>query len=176
MSTEWEPPRASGGIESSPWEQGPPSEGPATAGAPEYAGWGARLGAVLLDGILVSAPFFILGLVLGLTQSEDALDDENDTLDLIITLASVILPFVYYALTMGRQGEHNGQTLGKQALGIRVVRESGDAVTGWWAVGRELVKGIIGTVTLLIDYLWPLWDKRNQALHDKAMSDLVVKL
>ena len=40
--------------------------------------------------------------------------------------------------TMSRKGEHNGQTLGKQAAGIRVVRDDGRPIRLGFAVLREV--------------------------------------
>ena len=34
----------------------------------------------------------------------------------------------------------------------------------------------IFTLPLILDYLWPLWDDRNQTLHDKAVSTVVVRV
>ncbi len=76
---------------------------------------------------------------------------------------------------MMRKGQNNGQTFGKQAVGIRVKRDTGNEIGFWYSALREiLVKGILGPLTLFIDYLWPLWDKRNQALHDKVVGTFVV--
>ena len=45
---------------------------------------------------------------------------------------------------MGRQGEHNGQTWGKQIVGIRVIRDSGQPVTSDLPLPREfVVKGLL---------------------------------
>lgn len=141
-----------------------------------YAGWWARLGALVLDALILMVPIFILGFIVGAVLfASDAGEDDATGAAVVIYALATVLPYVYYGLTMGRDGAHNGQTFGKQIVGIRVKRVSGQPVGFWWAIGRELVKGIIGTVTLLINYLWPLWDKRNQALHDKVMSDVVVK-
>jgi hypothetical protein len=30
-------------------------------------------------------------------------------------------------------------------------------------------------IPAVLDYLWPLWDRRNQALHDKVVSSVVIK-
>ena len=84
---------------------------------------------------------------------------------------------------MRRQGEHNGQTWGKQWLGIRVVREDAYPVTAGTAfirdvIMQDLVFGVIGSfvcyVPTLLDGLWPLWDDRNQALHDKVANTFVI--
>jgi hypothetical protein len=34
---------------------------------------------------------------------------------------------------------------------------------------------LVFAIGLLIDCLWPLWNKRNQALHDKAVGSIVVR-
>ena len=90
---------------------------------------------------------------------------------------------IYAPLTMRRQGEHNGQTWGKQWLGIRVIREDGHHVTAGTAFIRDvlmqdLVFGLLGSfifnLPTLLDGLWPLWDDRNQALHDKVANTFVV--
>ena len=43
---------------------------------------------------------------------------------------------------------------------------------------QDLVFGFIGSlifyVPWLLDGLWPLWDDRNQALHDKVANTFVI--
>jgi uncharacterized RDD family membrane protein YckC len=84
---------------------------------------------------------------------------------------------------MAREGERNGQTWGKQLLGIRVVRDDGQAMNFGMAALREVVlKGlapafasaIIPFLPWLLDYLWPLWDDQNRALHDMAANTHVL--
>jgi len=91
----------------------------------------------------------------------------------------LLLGLGYPALLLSRGGERNGQTWGKQALGIRVVRNDGRPLTVGVAVLREGVgKQLLTIVTFyayaLVDYLWPLGDRENQALHDKLASTHVV--
>jgi uncharacterized RDD family membrane protein YckC len=33
----------------------------------------------------------------------------------------------------------------------------------------------IVTIPILLSYLWPLWDTRNQTLHDKMANTIVVR-
>jgi uncharacterized RDD family membrane protein YckC len=84
---------------------------------------------------------------------------------------------------MAREGEHNGQTWGKQALGIRVIRDGGEPMSFGWATLREIVvKGfavgiassIIPIIPWFLDFFWPLWDDENRALHDMIVSTHVV--
>src|SRR5512132_1572128 len=44
--------------------------------------------------------------------------------------------------------------------------------------GRYAIVFVFGLLTfpLIIDYLWPLWDGRNQTLHDKMVSSVVLDI
>ena len=42
-------------------------------------------------------------------------------------------------------------------------------------VGKQLLALITLYTYLIVDYLWPLWDRENQALHDKIASTHVVR-
>jgi len=85
----------------------------------------------------------------------------------------VAIVALFYAPAM--MARTNGQTVGRQATGIRVVRANGKPVGFGFAMVREvLVKAMLfgflfwttfGVVSL-IDVLWPLWDEENRALHD----------
>ena len=92
---------------------------------------------------------------------------------------------VYFPLVMWRT---EGQTFGKRALGLRVIASSGEAARFGTAVVREVVgkQSAFGIAILaifipaisglgLVDYLWPLWDPRNQSVHDKLAKTLVVR-
>ena len=100
----------------------------------------------------------------------------------VIVAAAVTL--LYAPVLMARRGPRNGQTLGKQVLGIRVVPDGGEPMTFWLAALREVVfKGLavgvassfLPVVPWLLDNLWPLWDDENRALHDMAASTHVVR-
>jgi uncharacterized RDD family membrane protein YckC len=115
----------------------------------QLSGWWRRVGATLLDA-LISLPFLIIFYVL------------------------IVSPIL-----MARDGEHNGQTWGKQALGIRVSRDIGQPFTYGTALLRDFVVksllfGAVGIIAI-VDSLWPLWDEQNQALHDKLLGTHVLK-
>jgi uncharacterized RDD family membrane protein YckC len=165
----WGPP---GGSE---WNQPihpPPGSawgGPPPAGrAGRYAGWWYRVGATVIDNIIVGVVEGILFASLGVAAG------------VILTLA---FSFAYVSLLIAR----NGQTVGMMALGTR----AGDAGTGatlpyprsalrWVIDGLPAVLVLISPVfvllgfLVLLDYLWPLWDNRKQTLHDKLADSLVV--
>ena len=147
-----------------------------TISAERLSDWWPRAAALVLDGVVVAAlTLGVTVLVIGLIGRSD------DHVARIVTYAiGIPLGIAYAPLLMIRRGERNGQTLGKQAMGIRVVRESGTPVTLGNAalrevIGRQLLIAITFYLYAVPDYLWPLRDRRNQCLHDKIASTLVVR-
>jgi uncharacterized RDD family membrane protein YckC len=79
-------------------------------------------------------------------------------------------------------------TPGKLIVGLRVrLRESPDlpwsailarvgSRNGVSVLTRLPVVGILLSLTLLLDDLWPLWDAKKQALHDKVAGTNVVRI
>ncbi|MBS1871104.1 MAG: RDD family protein [Actinobacteria bacterium] len=126
----------------------------------------ARLAAEFIDGILVGVVAAILGLAI-------------HSLSAYYVIA-VIGSLLYAVLLLGRTGEHNGQTLGKQWLSLRVVSTSGEPVTFGIACKRELLGRFLPNLVTfglygLVDSLWILWDARKQTLHDKIGGTYVFK-
>ncbi|MDA0174086.1 RDD family protein [Solirubrobacter taibaiensis] len=130
--------------------------------AQRYGSWGARAGALILDGLIVGV---LLIVVLGLLEGALGLGG------LLSWLVSLIVLGTYTGLTMTRSGERNGQTFGKQAANIRVVRDNGEPVTLKTVALREVgLKGIGWWITFgvgwLADVLWPLGEGEKRSLHD----------
>jgi len=121
----------------------------------EYSGWWLRVTAALLL------------LVAGHGNGPGAA--------LLRLLLGCVVVVTYYLKTMTRPGARNGRTLGKQLVGIRVVRDDGYPVSAGTVMRREvLIKGLLSWFTLgvfeLVDCLWPLGDATNRALHDKIVG------
>lgn len=146
------------------------------------SGWWRRAAALLLDGVVLTlvllAATFAFGFWAGLLGLDVGFDSDAFTIGYL--LASLVLNCLYAPILMTRRGAENGQTLGKQALGIRVVRVDGAPVTFATGVrrtvlGQQLPSLVTLSVYSLFDFLWPLADKRNRALHDKIAKTLVVQ-
>jgi uncharacterized RDD family membrane protein YckC len=135
------------------WE----NQGPATAG--QLAGWWYRVGATVIDGIIL---FVVYGIVKAVGGAG------------LGTLLYIVVSAAYTCVLLVKQG----QTVGMMALGIKCVREadgrflSAGSSLGRWALAAGLNITLIGG---LLDILWPLWDAKNQTLHDKAVGSLVVR-
>ena len=149
----------------------------APSGVPTLAPWGRRFAAILIDNLIVAIP---VGIGAGLFY----VGFTNDSLGWLGAIGIVLLIF---SLTVGQalyftilNGNARGQTYGKRALGIRVidVREGGPIGFGrsfarW---GVPTVVNLFVGVFSIVDGLWPLWDARNQALHDKVANSVVVRV
>ena len=148
------------------------------------AGWWSRVGAYLIDGLIVGVGALILFLPLvaaGLTVDTDAGWAALIAAGIVWVLCLAIAALFYAPVMMART---NGRTLGRMATNIRVVRASGEPITFWFAVLREVIVkwfvfGIAGAATggivHLLDVLWPLWDEQNRCLHDFVVDTRVVK-
>ena len=155
-----------------------------------YAGWWSRVGAQLFDLLVVGIPAVVLAVVLfGGVGAAFTAGDGFGIATLIIglltyfslLLAAVIL---YAPLLMRRPGARNGQSWGKQIVGIRVVRTNGVPMDFAMSAIREglvkvlglaLVSSIIPLIPYLLDGLWPLWDDENRAIHDFIVDTRVVE-
>ena len=86
-------------------------------------------------------------------------------------LAAVIVAFAYFAIMEGRFG----QTLGKMALGIKVVREDGGRAGIREALLRTLLRIVDGIGTYLVALIVALVSDKNQRLGDMVAKTLVVR-
>jgi uncharacterized RDD family membrane protein YckC len=174
------PPPGAGGPVAPAFGQQPTTFG----GRFVLAGWWSRVGAYLIDGLIVGVGALILFLPLvaaGLTVDTDAGWATLIAAGIVWVLCLAVAALFYAPVMMART---NGRTLGRMATNIRVVRASGEPITFWFAVLREVIVkwfvfGIAGAATggivHLLDVLWPLWDEQNRCLHDYVVDTRVVK-
>ena len=174
------PPSYGGPVPPGGWEQPVPQ--PQGWRGQSLASWGSRLGAYLIDGLILLVPAIVLTVIVV------AIAAGSDT-GAIVTgimgfLAYLVVLFLYAPLLMAREGHYNGQTWGKQMLGIRVVRDTGQTMSFGWAALREIAvknlavtiaSSIIPIIPWFLNFFWPLWDDENRALHDMICSTHVVR-
>ncbi|HEX5566369.1 MAG TPA: RDD family protein [Streptomyces sp.] len=135
-------------------------------GRPELAHWGLRVGSYVIDYLITFGPAMLLNFLIGQDGSE----------------ASAMLAIVALLLMIGGgvfvcvQEGSTGQSPGKRALGIRLVRERepGQPIGFGLSFGRRLLHVVDGLACYL-GYLWPLWDEKKQTFADKIVSTVVVK-
>jgi uncharacterized RDD family membrane protein YckC len=157
------------------------------AGRYALAGWWSRVGAALIDGVIVGVGGLLLLIAitapfsLGFFASEDA-GIVSIVIGLMFAIICVSIAALLYAPAL--MARTNGRTFGRMALGIRVVRAKGEPMTFGFAMLREVaVKALLfgiassltGGLAFFADVLWPLWDEENRALHDFIVDTRVVR-
>ena len=145
-------------------------------GETRYAGFWIRLGAWAIDAFVLGVSFVIFQIgiqlfVLGLDLFR--LNGSFGNLGVVIFLNfSVVVfgPRIYYISLTGLRG----QTVGKMAVGIKVV-VGGNRNPG---IGRAALRETIGKylsiIALGLGFLWIVRDPRKQGWHDKIASTYVV--
>ncbi|MFA1541230.1 RDD family protein [Actinomadura monticuli] len=184
-----------------PLPQAPPLPGYGAPGGPqnELAGRLARLGAGILDSIIlgiVAVPAALVAIrwdkLTESAESGEPITDPTELYNIPVLLGGYLVVFIlgfgYFTVGHARWG----QTIGKKAFSIRVVKAADlSAVTWGQSIVREAVVYAISIVTVVLNFLtpaagilglvglidnaWILWDERRQALHDKAAGTVVMK-
>lgn len=95
------------------------------------AGFWIRLGAMILDGLIIGIPVAIIASIIGLTE-----EGSNTLSSLVSLLYSLLLPVLWY-----------GYTVGKRICGIRIVRLDGTDVGFGTMLLRIIVAGFVYVIT-----------------------------
>lgn len=104
---------------------------------------------------------------------------------LALSLLSLAASGAYHVVLVALRG----QTLGKRVVGIRVRLRDREGLPIWRAsLSRWLLHfampsllagvpglGLVAGMFPIVDGLWPLWDARRQAIHDKLAKTAVVR-
>jgi uncharacterized RDD family membrane protein YckC len=150
------------------------------AGGPAFASWGSRVGAWLIDFLLVVVVDVVIAIPLHLYRTQNALVNGRYQSSPHVTAGGTILNIVL-ALAYGTLfcGSKAGQTIGMKALGLRCVSgATGDSVGYAKALGRaafEYLMVVVIFIPWIVDMLFPLWDPRKQTLHDKVVGSVVIR-
>jgi uncharacterized RDD family membrane protein YckC len=129
------------------------------------AGFWIRVAAHIIDALILIALGRILeAAVRPLTPPMLAME-----VPLAISLIELVINVLYYVILTVK----GGQTLGKKALGIKVVMLDGSGVT-WGKSVRRWFGYILSTLPLCLGYLWVGLTKGKRAWHDLLAGTKVV--
>jgi uncharacterized RDD family membrane protein YckC len=159
------PPQPAGGPPpAQAWTPPPGPSGP-------RAGFWRRFAAALIDGLI----FSVIGYILGRALGQDVITVDGGTLTYRLTGAPFLIGealqiayFVYF------EGSAAGQTLGKRALGIRVIDFSTGGPIGYGRAFIRWIGKLVSAIPCGLGYFWMLWDKQKQTWHDKFANSVVV--
>jgi uncharacterized RDD family membrane protein YckC len=133
------------------------------SGVLDLASIGRRFGASFVDGLITGIPAIIFILVIFGTLAQTGSRFASP----LFWIPSV-LAVVYQASML----QARGQTLGKMALKVKVVRPDGSDISGGQAWGREVSRAFLGFLYIL-DYLPALFTKDRRTIHDMLANTRV---
>lgn len=153
----------------------PPAPPLTNAASLPKAGFWMRAVASLLDSLLLFLVQFVFSLILGLTAGTmlSGVEPHGEAfVGLMATLFGVLVGFTYSVFFTG----YCGQTPGKMALRIKVIRTTGEEVSYGRAFVREVPGKFLSGILLGIGYLMVAFDRQKQGLHDRIADTYVIKL
>lgn len=176
--------------------QEPPAQPPATSAPVDSQGrplaeWWKRLVAAFIDGFIIGIPSNIIGGVIfgslfaakGPTFNPQTgqLESAGFVGRILASWGAFILMYwiftaAYYVYLHGSKG----QTVGKMVMKLKVVdQDSGELISYANAFKRWIIP-YLGIVTCgiasILDGIWPLFDAKRQAWHDKFAKSVVIDL
>ena len=129
----------------------------------EYAGWWRRVGAWVIDAMIIGISSNLVTVVLGSTGS------------VLLVVAGLLIgfgaTFAYYIIL----NAVGNRTIGRKVLGTKVVRDGGGDLT-YGLSALRFMSTTVSWVTMFLGILWPLWDDKNQTFHDKIALTVVVRV
>ncbi len=134
----------------------------------EYAGFWIRLGAVLIDVIII---LIVTGIPLTLIYGQQYWLGEQTYYGVWDALLNYAFPFVatiwFWRRFLG--------TPGKMATNLKIVdAKTGNKMSTAQAIGRYFAY-IIATLPLCLGFVWIAIDKKKQGWHDKLAGTVVIR-
>ena len=143
------------------------SYGPAFA----YSGFWRRVGGYLIDSIIVAVPNNLIRVAVSAGDSGTFVGPISPGASIAVTLIGLVIGVSYFAYLEGTRG----QTVGKMAVGIKVIdADTGTVIGVPRGIGRYFAR-ILSGLAIGLGYLWMLWDPRKQTWHDKLVRSVVVR-
>ncbi|WP_372847074.1 RDD family protein [Pontiella sp.] len=139
-----------------------------------YAGFWCRFGAVFIDGIVMYVANLPIGiafsLMMPMMQSGNSRPGAAFWLAFaVMYLFQLAIPALYMILMHGKYGA----TLGKKAMGIKVVMSDGSPISYGRATGRYFAYILSGLI-LYVGYIMAAFDDEKRALHDHICNTRVI--
>lgn len=141
-----------------------------------YAGFWYRLGAFIIDALILSVISYIIMLLTGESLNTAPTDTTVDMTEptryySTFNIISAVINWLYFAL---QESSPIQATLGKRALGLYVTDLNGQRVSFLKATVRHFSK-VLSAITLFIGFIMIAFTERKQGLHDLIAGTLVLK-
>ena len=148
----------------------PPPVWDARPVGPEYVAYGGfwiRVVAYIIDAILLTIVCGVADRLLGV----DIFASDWKNYDPLANLISLAIGWLYFALL---ESSERGATVGKMAMGLRVVTSDGRRLSFMNATGRYFAK-ILSAIILCIGFIMVAFTDKKRGLHDMIAGTLVIK-
>jgi len=133
----------------------------------DLAGIGRRFAAYLIDLMVLWVPLIVIGIVIAVAVAGK---DSNPIWIQPAALLAIVLWIVYEALMLASRG----QTLGKMAMKIKVVRADGTKLSSGQAWGRAFMRQVLASCLSIFDYIPAFFTNERTCLHDLVANTRVV--
>jgi uncharacterized RDD family membrane protein YckC len=140
---------------------------PAGVGQVAYGGFWIRFVAYIIDAIVLTIVGGVLASIFGVSWETDW-----EHYDPTFNLVSLVIGWLYFALL---ESSERGATLGKMALGLRVVTGHGQRLSFMNATGRYFAK-ILSAIIFCIGFIMIAFTDKKRGLHDMIADTLVIKV
>lgn len=141
---------------------------PAGAAQVAYGGFWIRLVAYIIDAILLGIVGGVLASIFGIPLTPTDWEHYDPTINLV----SFVIGWLYFALL---ESSERGATVGKMAMGLRVVTSDGQRLSFLNATGRYFAK-ILSAIILCIGFIMIGFTDKKRGLHDMIAGTLVIKV
>jgi len=149
-----------------------------TAAGRLYGGFWRRLGAFIIDLLMISLLCGLMGIMayiaykVGLAGHNRKLSFGNASpLMAFFTFGVVFLTSAYFIVFHGM----SGQTIGKFVLRLRVIGSEREAITYRRALLRWIATVGFGLLSFGVSFLWIIWSKEKRGWHDFLARTWVIR-
>ncbi|HEY9143373.1 MAG TPA: RDD family protein [Arenimonas sp.] len=152
-----------------------PAQGTADPNDVVDAGFIRRLGAYLIDSMLIGSVYYVVLMVgmVAVAIVAAGQDFEGDGFMIGLVLVYLLYPVLSLAYYAGMESSKMQATVGKLALGIKVVDSQGRQL-GFGRAAARWAGSIVSYLILYIGFFMAGWTRRKQALHDLMAGTFVV--
>ncbi len=134
-----------------------------------YQGVGTRFVALLIDSIILGIVGWFLGILFGVYTTGFYMNPQGALSGWGIV--TFVIYIAYYTYLEGTRG----QTIGKMAMKIKVVKEDGSPIDMGTAFVRNILRVIDGLIFYLIGAILIWTSHKKQRLGDRAAKTVVIK-
>jgi uncharacterized RDD family membrane protein YckC len=144
-------------------------------GALDLASTGRRFGGLWLDSFVTGLASYalLIPIVMALGAASTLLGPDEPPVWVVFIMYPIFfgIPVIYEGMMLARRG----QTLGKMAVGVKVVTPEGGDLSRGQAWGRAALKLVLGSC-MGIDYLPAFFTRERTCLHDMIVKTRVVRV